>query len=619
MVAGLTEMSQRGRSQVLKAIEGLHPSGSTNLWDGLKVGMDLLQGVQPKGLLSQLGQKSNVFSFFKTGKQSQTQDQAASSSSKDPLPTPRRFSTLLILTDGMPNVEPPRGHIPVLKSYLNAMDNNHAFNISTFGFGYSLSSKLLAEISQVGGGGYSFIPDSGIVGTVFVNAVANAYATCAPQVRLDVEIPEGNTVEVKGSLPVTQTSWGVQIAAGDMQFGQTMDLVLAFSEFPEEITATLSYRPSAATENCKLHATLSKNSLPPQLAPVRYHAARLSFVEIIGSIDDSDLPGSRKLLEDLGDSILRSPLLANYADALALEKDLSGECKLALESANYLRWGRHYLPSLARSHQRQQCGNFKDPGLQVYGRDSPIFIQERDKLDAAFMALPPPKPSVPPRINPSTGKSSFVKLGSMSTYYNSSGPCFAGDCLVTLPAGRYMKVEELKRGMEVQTLTGTNEVAAVLRTAMPSGEALLCRIGGLKITPWHPIVSPAQTGTWVFPADVASPELMPCDAVYSVLLHPSKDAGNANAHSLSIAGVWCVTLGHGLTSTVDSDVRSHAFLGDYERVLRELSYLEGFLGDGVVQCVRTRRDPNGTICGFVGESETKMTREWGAQSTLQCM
>jgi hypothetical protein len=33
---------------------------------------------------------------------------------------------------------------------------------------------------------------------------------------------------------------------------------------------------------------------------------------------------------------------------------------------NYFeRWGKHYLPSLARAHLLQQCNNFKDPGIQV--------------------------------------------------------------------------------------------------------------------------------------------------------------------------------------------------------------------------------------------------------------
>jgi hypothetical protein len=611
-------MTESGRSQVLKSIEGLQPLDCTNLWDGLKVGMDLLKDASLEPQLSEV-QKPGLFTLLRSGKKAQSK---VTLPSNDVPLSSERFSTLFILTDGMPNINPPRGHIPVLKAYLNALDNSHTFNINTFGFGYSLDSKLLLEISQVGGGGYAFIPDSGIVGTVFVNAVANAYATYAPRVRLDVEIPDGNTVDVKGDLAVTKTSWGVQIAAGDLQFGQTMDIVLLFSNAPEDITATLNYRPSTANEDCKVHTTMSKNDAP-QLAPIKYHAARLEFVKILQSISRSDLPSSLNLLETLANRITQSPILANHTDALALEKDISGEGKLALEPANFNRWGKHYLPSLARSHQRQQCGNFKDPGLQVYCRDSKIFVEERNRLDAAFMALPPPKPSVR-QYNPSNGKSVPArKLGSMSSYYRASGPCFTGDCLVRLSGGRYMRVDELKRGIEVQTLAGTNKIAAVMRTGIPSREALLCRIGNLKITPWHPIVSPLQKGSWVFPANIASPEPMACEAVYSVLLLPAKDdagsPGDPDVHSISIAGVWCVTLGHGLTRTGHPDVRVHSFLGDYERVLREFSASEGFFGDGVVECVGTKRDPlDGTICGFVVDRVDKRA-EWIAPTSALCI
>ena len=32
-----------------------------------------------------------------------------------------------------------------------------------------------------------------------------------------------------------------------------------------------------------------------------------------------------------------------------------------------MKWGKHYLQSLQRAHELQQCNNFKDPGVQFYG------------------------------------------------------------------------------------------------------------------------------------------------------------------------------------------------------------------------------------------------------------
>jgi hypothetical protein len=585
-------MTQKGRNDVLDAIKALYPTGSTNLWDGLKVGMDMLTSIKPTSDSKPGSSLSGRLASIGLSKKEGTSSDAPSSSA--------RLSTLFILTDGMPNVIPPRGHIPMLKAYLDTHDNCKPFNISTFGFGYFLETPLLLEIAQVGGGGYGFIPDSGMVGTVFVHAVSNVYATYAPRIKVDVEVPEGCHFVVKGSLPSTETSWGGQIQAGDLQFGQSLDLVLSFNEIPKDITATVTYRPYTSKEDRKVYASLS-GAPPGEMARIRYHAARCRLVDIINEPDET-LPSNQKKeeLKKLADSVP-----SELPEAAALAKDISGEVMLALESTAHNRWGCHYLPSLARSHLRQQCSNFKDPGLQVYGKDSAIFLEERNKLDAAFMSLPPPEPSL--TVTHAFGRGGVSNTAgspkkiAMSMYYSSSGPCFAGDCSVQLSTGESVKVEELKRGMKVRTLSGTNEVAVVVRTHIQGGVTELCRVGELKVTPWHPIVASGSKDMWVFPADVAPAESTPCEAVYSVLLLPSAD--DVDAHSISVGGVWCVTLGHGLTKGSE-DVRSHAFLGDYEKVLKDLSSLEEFYDEkGMVRCVGTRRDPlDGTICGFVGQT-----------------
>jgi hypothetical protein len=56
----------------------------------------------------------------------------------------------------------------MLKAYLDALGNSHSFNINAFGLRHSLDSPLLPEIMKIGSGGYSFIPDSVIIGMVFV-------------------------------------------------------------------------------------------------------------------------------------------------------------------------------------------------------------------------------------------------------------------------------------------------------------------------------------------------------------------------------------------------------------------------------------------------------------------
>jgi hypothetical protein len=178
--------------------------------------------------------------------------------------------------------------------------------------------------------------------------------------------------------------------------------------------------------------------------------------------------------------------------------------------------------------------------------------------------------------------------------------------LVKVFGGMQVRVEQLKRGMKVMTLKGPREVAAIVRTSNSSGEEPLCRIGdGLEITPWHPIRAQGQgQDVWVFPIDKVAPQTRACDAVYSILLMPDGEK-DADAHSIFIGGVWCVTLGHGLTSSASGDIRAHSFLGDYEKVLQKISYLRGFYDpDGVVNSSGTKRSVvDGKICGFVGDNK----------------
>jgi len=506
----------------------------------------------------------------------------------------------------------------MLQSYLDAHPRTQPFSISTFGFGYSLDTPLLLEIAQVGGGGYGFIPDSGMVGTVFVHGVANAYSTYAPRAKLDVEVPDGTDIRVHGGLPVIKTSWGIQIDAGDIQFGQSRHYVLSFNKLPATIAATARYRPSTSAQDLNTDTVGLDNTLLPDQAAIGYHSARLDLVETLFAAKATNLQATIDALDSLQNSITVSPILANHADALAIARDASEEGRLALQSVNFGRWGRHYFPSLARAHQRQQCGNFRDPGLQVYGRDSSIFIEERDKLDAAFDALPPPTPSPSSPLSHSYSRPGRTQgyaaprsqLSSMSAYHSPVGPCFSGQCLLTGIGGTQVRVEQLKRGMEVMTLKGLRKVAAIVRTSSSSGRELLCRLGdGLEITPWHPILAQGQSqDKWVFPADSVVPQARTCDAIYSILLVPD-EVNDADAHSVSIGGLWCVTLGHGLIASASGDIRAHAFLGNYEKVLNEISNLDGFYDtDGVVKSSGTKRAADGKICGFIMENAARWKR-----------
>ena len=76
------------------------------------------------------------------------------------------------MTDGQPNIIPPRGHEGMLQKYKDSHGNFPA-SIDTFGFGYHLDSADLNTISVASNGNYSFIPDSSMVGDLFSNSLAH--------------------------------------------------------------------------------------------------------------------------------------------------------------------------------------------------------------------------------------------------------------------------------------------------------------------------------------------------------------------------------------------------------------------------------------------------------------
>ena len=115
---------------------------------------------------------------------------------------PNKNKGIILLTDGIPNVEPPRGHEAMLERYFKEHDFKCMF--SCYGFGYNLNSELLLNISDISGGdGYSFIPDASILGSVFIHGISNILTTAVYNPTLKIELSKGvkfqdgkNTIEI---------------------------------------------------------------------------------------------------------------------------------------------------------------------------------------------------------------------------------------------------------------------------------------------------------------------------------------------------------------------------------------------------------------------------------------
>ena len=113
------------------AIDELKAGGATNIWDGLRAGLQEAEFVLSNN------PSANVH--------------------------------ICLLTDGEPTetMLPPTGLRETLRRKLVGPLKN--VKVHTFGFGYNLDSKLLYDLCVIGGGMFGYIPDCSMVGSVFIN------------------------------------------------------------------------------------------------------------------------------------------------------------------------------------------------------------------------------------------------------------------------------------------------------------------------------------------------------------------------------------------------------------------------------------------------------------------
>lgn len=603
----LISMDAAGKRKANEILDALTPGGMTNLWDGLHKGMEVLSNRNKSG--ARLG------------------------------------ASILLLTDGEPNIEPPRGHIPMLQRYRDTHDGKYPGVISTFGFGYKMDSPLLRAIAQEGDGMYCFIPDSGFVGTAFVNALSSTLTTIARDATLSIEPENGaEIVEVIGSYAHTSQSWGVQIPAGTFQYGQTKDYCFKIRRpsgtGQSALTVTLKYY-DLETDGCQKTVTCDGPGITvPALSTnhAELERCRLLSVKTLDNVLElvmQAMPNIENALIEAKQMIIRhleelkaaknkfdnhndAPIEGNFGhdqnkyktQITGLIKDFEGQIQEALSRRDWFdKWGKHYLPSLKRAHELQQCNNFKDPGIQGYA--GVLFTALRDDADDTFNSLPPPTPTVTRGSGGSSrsAPSSYTSAPtiSMSAFNSSSAPCFHGDMLVNLANAnedgsvKKKKCADVQKGDFVQMMNNkVGEVVCVLKTIIShSNQANLVTLthhNNLVVTYWHPV---RVNGAWTFPCMLDGATLFDsmCDAVYSFVVRNVDDSEVIDG--MIINDVECITLGHNIR---DDHIASHPFFGSSSIIEDMLmndseNYFKGLIVLKAGSCIKKDKH-TGLINGF---------------------
>jgi len=359
IVVPLTVMDEAGKAMANEKLEALDDRGGTDIWGGLLEGLEILRN-------------------------------AATNATADP-----RVAHVILLTDGqtmrrntcMPNARQYRDRYEGLPG-----------TISTMGFGYNIDSPLLNELAKFGNGTYSFIPDAGFVGTIFVNTVSNLLCCMATDVTLDIQAEDDATVlQVCGGIDAEKIGEQWRLNLGLLLFGQSRDIVVR-AKVPAggKLEATLSYRAlngagAMESQRSELAILQAAAASPTGIQWLHRHVQRCDYVDSVQLAVDTaslEVADAADIVRNLAQRVASSKAASDEHVQKLLE-DIQGQTLEAFSKTEYWnKWGCHYVPAALCAHRCQVCNNFKDPGVQVYG--GTMFAAIQEKADTLFNELPPP-------------------------------------------------------------------------------------------------------------------------------------------------------------------------------------------------------------------------------------
>jgi hypothetical protein len=516
-------------------VSNLYANGATNLWSGLNTGLSQF-----------INNKSDVKSS--------------------------RVLSMILMTDGIPSehLSPPRGIINSLKNKLKLFESNIIPTIYTYGFGYNLDTKLLVDIASIGNGCFSFIPDSGFIGTVLVNSIANICTTVGRHSKLTIKSLNDKEIKVIG-YPDDE-----EISLETIHYGQNKDLIIV-ADKSSILNINYSYINNRGElinlniENYLCNINTTNNNLNEQLL-------RLKFVEMLNMIvneKESNIYGYNAIISEfLTENNIESPII----------EDIKDQVSIAISSKNYYdKWGKKYLYSLLSANKQQRCNNFKDKSIAMYGGD--LFNKQRDIADAIFSDMSAPIPSK--KIIDADGKAAMnPNTFRMNSYNMASNGCFHENSLVHLANYKKKKCSEIKKGDIVKSSDSIyGKVLCVVKNDCDNNITRMCCFdSGLMITSWHPICF--DKDKWEFPINIIKDEEVECHCMYNFIL----DVNN----TIMVNDIKCITLGHNINNTITN----HPYYGSIA-VINDLRKMKGY-DKGLMHfkhnCII--RDKNNIVIGY---------------------
>ena len=532
--------SEQNKATIEAELDRLTPQNTTNIWDGLKTSLDILRLNSP----------------------------------------PNKMKVIKLLTDGVPNVEPCRGHEYELKKYFKTHDFKCMINC--YGFGYSLKSDLLDNISKISGGdGYSFIPDSSLLGNVFIHGISNFFTTAAIDIKLNIIYDDGEVLEEN---------------INSIKYGRSKNILLEVDKPVKKVEL--------------IHNDLKLSTELYDMVDEYYYEQlyRCKAVDCIEKCINMKKFNDEGFKTELDNLLLDISFNTEVKDSEYIKNilfDLEGQVKEALNMTTeghkkdfFTRWGIHYLRSLKTAYKNEICNNFKDQGVSNFTGE--LFEKLRDEVSDIFDNMPPPKRNTVVNNYRGSFQSPITQplqdISTMASYNLASGGCCTGDSRIRMSDNSFKKVEDLSIGDEVisvdtkfgKQIFQNGVIKNIVVTKCDEKEKLV-QLDDLKITPYHPIIEKGENGcNWVYPKNLGIVEEFECSEVYTFVLD--------NRQSVLIEDYIFVTLGSGLS---DNEVVQHDYFCS-ESVVDDINNITvNKNGKTLLTKDMFQRDSNGDIC-YIG-------------------
>ena len=522
----LKPMSQMNQSQAIAQIADIKPRGQTNIYGAIEKAIEILDIRDDKS----------------------------------------NNSAIIMLTDGVPNISPARGEVETLKKL--RIKKNFTAPIYTFGFGYNLQRGLLYDIAKYANGANGHIPDGGMIATVFCNFIGTILTTVAMNLQLHIYTP-GVTLMGDYISNYNSEFETTIYDLGTVQYQQSRDIVFNLGD-TQQVKYCFSYKiggapyksetfditPSTLDISSKFNTEYLRYKLVENIRTLLNYASYGDYTAAGNLIDqfESTLKSAESNFNIIG-------MIHNLSD------DGTGQGQIKMASTNptyFKRWGEYYLDQLSRALLLQIKPNFKDTAC-LFGGD--VFNSIVDKASDIFDSLPPPTPS---NISTSNYGSGYRSAGStpapvvnMSAYNDPHGGCFTGDATIILADKSKKLVKDLIPGDQVLSLTdpyglklgfASATIICILKTTTNGYNNLVTTENGLKITPYHPIIS---RGVWVYPTNIYETKSEKCSEVYTILLD--------NYHTFNLNGSWVIGIGH----NYKAGILAHDYFGS-DNIIKDL-------------------------------------------------